>query len=118
MLPMERHVALVYINNVAGVIYLDNDGYLNTINIVTTLTVPEDGKARVIGQQGNKLTNGPEVVKINALELCCSVLVPMQEAFATILGLKWDSALDLTTENYTLWSRGDIANNFPSNGAL
>ena len=91
--PTERHVALVQANDIAGVIYWDNDGNLNTTSIITTPTVCEDRKEWVIGQQGNRLTDGLEGVRINALELCGLVLVPIQEALVNALGLKWDSTL-------------------------
>ena len=113
MSPMEQHVALVQANDVAGVIYWDDDGNLNTVSIITTPTVYKDWKEWVISQQGNRLTNGPD-----ALELCGLVLVPMWEALADALGLKWDPTLILATENCPLWTGGAIDTNFPGTGDL
>ena len=115
MSPIERHVALVQANDVAGVIYLDSDSMLNTISIITTPVVHNNRTEWVIDQQGNNLTNCPEGIKLNALELYGLVLVSMQEALANNLGLKWDT---LTTKNCTLWTGGDIDTDFPGIGKL
>ena len=59
MSPTERHVALIQENDVAGIAYLDYDGMLNTVSIITIPLVRLDRTDWVIGQQGNNLTKGP-----------------------------------------------------------
>ena len=102
MLLMERHVALIQKNDVLWVIYLDYDGLLNIVGIIITPLVRLDRAEWVIGQQGNKLTESTEGIKLDALEICGLVLVLIQEALANHLGLKRVSTLILTAENYTL----------------
>lgn len=47
---------------------------------------------------GNKLVHGSKGVRLNIIELCGSILVPMQEVHAKVLGLyMYIMVLDLET---------------------
>ena len=118
MLPIECHIALAQVNEVAGVAYLDSDGDLNIVSIITIPLVCLDRTEWVIGQQGNNLTQDQEGVKLNAIKICGSVLVPMREALADNLGLKWGSTLISNIENCTLWTGSNINTAFPGDGEL
>ena len=97
---------------------MDCDGMENTVSITTTPLVRLDRTEWVIDQQGNKLTEGPEGVKLNAIEVCGFVLVLMRETMADNLGLKWNSTLIVNKETCILWTGGDVDTNFPGTGEL
>ena len=118
MMWTERHTALVQANDIAGIAYFDSDGDLNIVSIITTPSVQLNRAEWVIDQQGNKLTQGQEAVRLNAFEICSSVLVPIRDGLANILGLKWDIALILDLQNCTLWPGTDLDTAFPDNGVL
>ena len=113
MLLIERLTALVQASDVAGIAYLESDGDLNTVSIITTPSVHLNRVEWVIGQQGNELIQGPEVVKLNVLGIYSSIFVPMREGLADNLGLKWGTTLILDTQNCTLWSGGNLDTAFP-----
>ena len=118
MSQIKHHVALVQENNVVGVTCLDSDGILNIVNIITTPLVRLDRMMWVMDQHGNKLSKGPEGVKLNTIETYSLVFVSMQEALAENLGMKWDSSLIFKAKNYTLWTGGNLATNFPGTDEL
>ena len=71
-----------------------------------------------VGQFGTCLSRGSEPIRLNRVEVCGEIVVPMRELYAKELQLVYNASRVVTATNCTLWADFDADKDFPGDGDL
>ena len=98
--------------------YVDTDVEFQAISIISSPAHHHHREQWRVGQLRNRLSRGPEAIRFNREDICCSIVVPMQEPYAKELGLLHDSSQIISVDNCRFWDNFDPEKDFAGDGEL